>query len=383
LWDVGTGRELHTLKGHEGEISCVAFSPDGKLVASAGWNYSQNPDPAIRIWDAATGKELRRLHGQTHGVHALAFTPDGRALASAGASFDPQGDPAFAEALLLLDVATGQVLRRLDGAPARNHGDWRQVRALAFSPDGKTLASGESDQALVLYETLTGRVRRELAGHAGSIFAIAFSPDGRVVASAGSDLTALVWDARRLGPGEPRRGVLSPRELESCWTDLAGEDAARAYRALQAMAAVGPQSVPFLKGRLRPSAVAVDRQRLARLIADLDSDRFAVREEATAGLENLGELAEPALARALEGGPAPEARRRIEWLRERIAEQRGRTPAAEPLRALRGVELLEQIGTPEARTVLGALARGTSEARLTREAKGALERLDRRPAPAP
>jgi RNA polymerase sigma factor (sigma-70 family) len=377
LWDVATGKELRTLAGHTGEVTCAAFSPDGRRVASAGWCYPNNPDAAIRIWDVATGKELRRLGGNKGGVSALAFSPDGRTLASAGGSFDPHADPDFAEALLLWDLATGKVLRRLAGAPRGNPGG-RSIRSLAFSPDGKTLATGEAGHALFLYETASGRVRRELAGHHGDVYAVSFFPDGKLLASAGSDLSALIWDVagrQRL----PHRGVLPARELERMWTDLAGLDAAKAFRALQAMAAAAPEAVPLLKERLRPVAVSVDRPRLARLIADLDNSRFAVRRKATADLERLGELAERALLRALESVPSLEVRRRIEQLLGRIAKQRGRAPSPERLRTVRTVELLEQTGTAQARQVLEALARGTPEAWLTQEAKASLERLRRRP----
>jgi RNA polymerase sigma factor (sigma-70 family) len=377
LWKVDTGREIHALTGHENEVSCVAFSPDGSLVASGEWSHrSKNPDVAIRIWDAATGKEVRRLRGQKHVVEALAFSPDGRTLASAGGSSGPATDPDFADALLLWDVTTGKVVRRLAGTPARKTGAYRHVRGLAFSPDGKTLVTGESDHPIVLYETTTGRARHELAGHDGDVWALAFTPDGSALVSAGSGNTALVWDATG-GFRKPRRGGLSPAELEGFWTDLSGDDAAKAFQTVQAMTAAAPQAMPFLKERLRP--VAVDLQGIARRIADLDSNRFTVRQEATAELEKLSELAEPALVKALEGKPSAEASRRIGQLLEKIAVQRRSMPPPEPLRALRAVEVLEQTGTREARQVLEALAQGTPEARLTQEAKSSLERLARQP----
>jgi hypothetical protein len=112
------------------------------------------------------------------------------------------------------------------------------------------------------------------------------------------------------------------------------------------------------------------------LLADLDSDRFAARDEARKGLEEMGELALDALRKALADTPKPEARRRIEALLEK---QRGPITRPEALRALRAVAVLEDIATREARQILAALAKGAPEARLTKEAKSSLERLAKRP----
>jgi hypothetical protein len=121
-------------------------------------------------------------------------------------------------------------------------------------------------------------------------------------------------------------------------------------------------------------------RRIPDWIADLDSDDFAVREKATTELERLAELAAPALRRALEGNPPAEVRRRAEALLEKVQE-----PASSVvwLRALRAVEALEYAATPDSRRFLEALAKGVPDARLTREAKAAAERLARRPADAP
>ena len=142
------------------------------------------------------------------------------------------------------------------------------------------------------------------------------------------------------------------------------------------LAADPGRAVPLVRKRLSP-AVPADPQRLARLIADLDSDRFAVRQQATTELERFGELAEPAIAKALEGKPTAEVSRQLEQLRE-AARGAVLSPTGERLRGVRAVELLERIGTPEARACVEALAGGAPEAGLTQEAKATRQRLERR-----
>ena len=122
-------------------------------------------------------------------------------------------------------------------------------------------------------------------------------------------------------------------------------------------------------------AVAPDATRVGRLLADLDSGDFAVRVKATAELEALGDLAEPALRRALEGHPSLEVRRRVERL---LSKLEGTITDPEKLRVLRALEVLEQIGTPEAGRVLKTIAGGADEALVTRQAKESVRRLARR-----
>jgi hypothetical protein len=112
------------------------------------------------------------------------------------------------------------------------------------------------------------------------------------------------------------------------------------------------------------------------LLADLDSEQFAKREEAMKNLEALGDLAKPALRKMLENPPSAEVRRRIEKL---LAKQNEQVLSSSALHGVRAVEVLEHIATPEARELLQKLAAGASEARLTREAKAALERVRSRP----
>jgi hypothetical protein len=168
-------------------------------------------------------------------------------------------------------------------------------------------------------------------------------------------------------------------EIEALWTDLASADAARGYRALCQLAAVPRQAAALVKQRMRPAPTS-DPRRLARLIHDLDDDRFTIREQATAELAALGEAAVPTLQEARKRQPSPEAARRLRQLLEHCEEE---IPPPEQLRQLRSVELLEGIGTSEARELLAKLASGTMATRLSREARASLNRLERRLAAGP
>lgn len=169
-------------------------------------------------------------------------------------------------------------------------------------------------------------------------------------------------------------------KLLSLWADLASKDAGRAFDAIGLLIASPMQAVPMLKGKLHPAPETAERRHVIQLINGLDSEEFVTREKAMEQLRQLGERAEPALEEALQGKPTLEARKRIEELLDQI-----RTSAASPqrLRELRGLEVLEQIGTADARQVLKFLADGAPHARLTRESRKALGRLMKRDAPKP
>jgi hypothetical protein len=294
------------------------------------------------------------------GDSQIAVSVDGKALAIWGE-----------EKLTLWEVVSGRQAGRFD-VPRKG-----SFSSTAFTPRGEFLAVAEWDkkgtvlEAVEVWDVLAGtQVYRGAEVDRGWAH-VALSPDGRTLASGHPNGTVLLWDVPAPARAAERR--LGDKEKDQLWADLAGADAARAFRAVRVLTASPRQAVALLAERLRPAPAG----RVARLIAELDADSFEARQAASAALARLGQETEPALRAALKGNPSAEVRRRARELLRALPEG-PRRPTAEELRASRAVQVLERIGTPEARRLLGALAKGAAEARLTHEATAALGRLSPR-----
>ncbi len=171
LMDGETGKVIKTFKGHGLVVWSVAFSPDGKRLASASWDHK------VKVWDRESGRALLTFDGHTTLVHSVAFSPDGLRLVSGG--FDGQ--------VKVWDAATGQVIANCDGFVF-------PILAVAFSPDGKHVASGGADRTVKLWDANLGKLLLSLKGHEATIHGLSFNHDGKRLASAGWDKTVRIWN---------------------------------------------------------------------------------------------------------------------------------------------------------------------------------------------
>jgi WD40 repeat protein len=392
LWDRATGQRRHTLTGTASEeggnaqqvfvtteltgVLCVdlVFSPDGRYLAGTG------PKRQLCLWDVASGTliwELDLPTGQV--VERFTFTAGGLAVAAVNRDGtvglyetatgtercrlgQPTARPATPTALMM-----GGARLMVSGLP----GQGAAPVAVASSSDGRFLATAHTDPTIHLWDVVTGQEVGQFKGHQGGVVTLAFSNDGERLISGSLDTTALVWNlGGRLRAARPTEEALTPQQLETLWTDLGSPDARRAFAAQRQLARHPAEAAGLAREHLRPAA-GVNAERLAQLVANLDSRDFASRQRAASELESLGDQARPALEKALAGDVSLEVRQRV----ERLLRKATGKPAASLVRDLRVVEALELARGAEGRRELQALAQGAPGARLTREAGAALQRL--------
>lgn len=395
LWNLTDGKLIRQFTGHLHSVGCLAFSPDGKRLASGGI------DARFRVWDPATGKRLYQIRGR-NGRRSVAFSPDGKLLALGNLEGGELG---------LWKADTGQKLADL-GAQGRQRG---YVTSVSFLRDGKTVISEEEsggrdappklrcwdvascrevrsppleeqypdccspsphytlsadgalgameigygeESAIRLFDASTGKTLALLRGHTRMILSLAFSPDGKLLASGSRDTTILIWDVERA-------------RTQYYWSELLRGTADEKY--VQALAAEPALAIAFLKDRLTRSAEIEARAR--RFLAQLDDDQFAVREKASQELKRQGHVVETILRDAAGQSQSPEVRRRLKVLLQGLKQPDKTEAALDPPHVRMAVALLEKIATPASRKTLEELARGPAEAVVTREVRSTLDRL--------
>jgi WD40 repeat protein len=353
-WETATGKNLRSIR-MPNAVCRIAFSGDGQHVA-----VYVIPD-GIRIWDVKQGKEIRKLPDPKHFCYSMAFSANGGQFA-----LTDGGE------ICVWDMTTGKKSRH-----------WKNdeyVYPVVFSPDGQCLAWGGHIGDIHLRRIDGDQTPWVLGANQIYVQALAFSTDGKFIA-AGTEKAIHLFETASgqevliltgLAPWFTRNETqLTSEKLATAWQDLAGANAANAYRAIWTLAAAAPQSVPFLKQNLRP-AEPLNRVRLAQFIKDLSSDSFQVRTQASRELETLGASHEFAVRKALSENSSLEFKRRAELI---LSTMPGPIRNPDLLRKLRALKVLEHIGSENARKVIEVMARGEPEALVTQAAQASLGRL--------
>lgn len=367
FWDVRTGKLMSELKGKRASVAL--FSTDSRLYVTQGAMYG------ICYLGSVPGGSLLRTIDVGKGPWRFSFSADDRLLAGARLRDEPPH---------VWEAATGREIATFAGYDGKGPGfTGFSAYEIAFSPDCRKIVTGNSSGHLFCWD-VEGRLVCQWRGDDFPIPYLFFTLDGKMLLSGGIG-TAVVWKMDEVLPREERRTTtLTAADLNALWSDLKAEDATPAYRAVWKLAAAPDQAIPFLRERLRPAREPdkTNAERIVELIGDLDNDAFAVREKASRELAAFGKETESALRKALASNPSVESKRRIEELLRKMPESLP-SPPPEQLRQLRALAVLEYAGTPAAKKCVETLAAGIAEARLTREAKAALQRLAHKSSTAP
>jgi WD40 repeat protein len=364
----------------------MSITPDGSLVAA----YADAE--TLVVYEVASGRKIfqsaiRRSEfaGETPGAEVVVsfiLSEDGRSLVL---QFVGGG-------WCIIELASGG-MRRYHGKSARPVGtdrDWgfRNSAALlgtttassqpgmgwgerlALSRSGNLLARVGAGDEIQVFDVGGSAKLATLGGHLGAVRDIAFSPDGKTLVSASDDSTALAWDLSKLKPGVTARKGMGPGEA---WRVLAGTDALAAFDAICQLADTPTEAMNLLELRLKEEPPA-DKDEIEKWIKELDHDQFRVRDKATAELHKLGRQAEAAIEQALGASPSMEAQKRLNEIKARLSES---ALTNDELRIVRSVEILERIGSTQARAILERLAGGAASGVTAQAAKRALGRLSK------
>ncbi len=328
----------------------MRFTPDSRRLAACFYGG------ALRLWDRDTGKLVREFKRKTQVSHPIypTFAADGRSLL---VSMDGM--------VRIREIASGA--DRLQIPPVPN-----SLYSLTYSPDARFVASGQRDGSILVYSAVSGKQLAQWQSKQGYVYALAFSRDSRLLASGGANGTILIW---KVPQDNSVPIVQKAEEADSLWQALGESDAAAANRALGALAAAPAQALPLFKERLSTIGKQLERTQFADLIADLDDDSFKVRERAMRELALAGANAAEALRQALHNSPSAEAKRRIEDLLARL----NKDGDSQRLRFLRALEVLERIGSPQAKNVLRSLSGQSLPPDLHEEVQASLSRLGEKP----
>jgi hypothetical protein len=367
--DVATGRVVVQLKEPEWCGAC-AFSADGRRIATS------TGTGGVRVWDGATGKLQRELQKDQRGGggHTLAaFSPDGQFLATGGY---PEGP------LDVWDLRAGKRACALT-SPAF-------FRTASFSADNLTLlyVAAGTERAVLHHLVAEKEIYRFDPPHRLPHFA-AFTPDRQRVAVIGpssedgssgvaGQLSVYLYDLPA-GALSPSATAVDDAALEKLLAELSSDNELRLQLVRKAFRAAPRQAVEVIGKKVRPVSSDL-RRKVEKTAADLDDDAFTRREQAMRDLQGLAHRFAPLLEAKRRQAPAGEGRNRLSFVLKQMGEEK--TPASLQVE-LRAVRLLEEIGTAEARDLLDRLARGAAQARLTVEARAALDRLNSRPQPPP
>lgn len=399
LWDVEQGKRLREFPGrwdlaafnregtqvhyvYRGRISVMDLAtgepigqsvlapPAVKAISSSGdmlASTSSLGDYRLRLSYTNQGHTVRELSGTREVPVTVTFSPDGYALAAADRH----------QHIHVWEVATGKEL-------AMFYGHEKPVQDLAFSPDGRLLASASRDGVVLIREILSNEhltaleVPSAVAANSGKsvwVTAVAFSPDGRYLATGDNTSSVILWDVRKAGIEEPDQAPLTAERLNGAWEDLAQFDVRRARKAVYTLGNQPEVSLPYLAERLNEIVTVPGEEQVRRLIHDLDSDDYMVRERATQALRQQLDVAADVLKRELRRALSAEVRFRIRLILGSAGQSGPRFSQAQLFRFKRLIQVLEGMEQPQSVELLKLLAEKLPSVEIQDEALRALRRL--------